>query len=75
MVGKDITEEGERLGARQGQVSGNHPTHLALSVPTAIDNGSTHLDLSVTTVPLLAQNGDEHDEGEATGFESRMARM
>ena len=31
-------------------------------MPTAIDNGSTHLNLSVTIEPLLAQHGDKRGE-------------
>jgi len=34
-----------------------------LPMPTAVDDGSTHLDLSVTVEPLLSQHGDERGEG------------
>ena len=44
------------------EVPGEHSVHLALSMPTAIDNRSTHLDLCITIEPLLAQHGDERGE-------------
>jgi len=44
------------------EVPCDYSFHLALPMPTAIDNGSAHLDLSVTIEPLLAQHGDERGE-------------
>ena len=41
---------------------GDYPVYLVLPMATAIDNGSTHLDLSVTVEPLLIQHGDELGE-------------
>jgi len=41
---------------------GDHPVHFALSMPTAIDNGPAHLNLSITIEPLLAQHGDKRGE-------------
>ena len=40
----------------------SHPVCLALSIATAIDERSTHIDLEVTVEPLLAQHGDERCE-------------
>ena len=44
------------------QVPGDHSVHLALPMPTAIDNGSAHLDLSVPIESLLSQHSDERGE-------------
>ena len=44
------------------EVPGDHSVHLGLQMPTAIDNGSVHLDLSITIEPFLSQHGDEHGE-------------
>ena len=54
-------EEGSLKHERQtfhGKVEmpGDHSVHLALPMPTAINGGSTHLDLSVTIEPLMATN-------------------
>jgi len=43
-------------------VPGDHSVHFALSMPTAIDNESAHLDLGITIEPLLAQHGDKRGE-------------
>ena len=41
------------------KMPGDHSTHLALSMPTAINNRSAHLHLGITVEPLLAQHGEE----------------
>jgi len=67
-----ITEEGS--GSEHGRRTfhdepGDHSVHLVLSVPTAIDNRSTHLDLSVTVEPLLVPTvAMDATRGEATGL-------
>ena len=69
VVRKGVTEEEERGLEHERQTfhdeieaPGDHSVHLALSMLTAVDNGSTHLNLSVTVEPLLAQHGDERGE-------------
>ena len=52
------------------EVPGGHSVHLALSIPTAIDNGSTHLNQGITVEPLLAQHCDEG--GEEGGRQTRI---
>lgn len=41
---------------------GTYSVHLTPSVPTAMDNGSTHLNLSTTVELLLARQGDERSK-------------
>ena len=69
VVGERVNEKEEGGLKHEGQtfhdeveVLGDHPVHLALPMATAIGNGSAHLDLSVTNVPLLAQHGDGRGE-------------
>ena len=38
---------------------GDHSVHFALSMPTAMDDGSAHLNLGIMIEPLLAQHGDK----------------
>ena len=61
VVGKGITKEEQTSLKHERQrlhdeveVPGNHSVHLTLSMPTAVDNGSTHLDLGITIEPLFA---------------------
>ena len=44
------------------EVPGVHSIHLALPMAAAIDNGSAHLDLSVTIESLPSPPGDECGE-------------
>ena len=41
---------------------GDHPVHLALPTPTAVNDRSTRLHLGITVEPLLAQGGDKCGE-------------
>ena len=41
---------------------GDHSVHLSLSIPTAVNNRSAHLDLGVTVEPLLAQHAYKRGE-------------
>ena len=67
--GKRITKEEESGLEHQGQTFHDKvempcgdPIYLALSISTAVDDRSTHLDLGVTVEPLLSQHGDERGE-------------
>ena len=69
VVGEGATKEEESGLEHEGQtfhdeveMPGDHPVHLALTMPTAINNGPAHLHLGVTVEPLLAQHGDERGE-------------
>ena len=41
---------------------GVHTVHLALSSPTAINDGSAHIRLGITVKRSLSQQGDERSE-------------
>jgi hypothetical protein len=66
-VGNSITEEGglkcEEWTFHEGvDVPDNHSVHVVLSMPSAVDNESTHLSLSVAIKSLLAQHGNNRGE-------------
>ena len=46
----------------EAEAPGGHSVHLTLSIPTAIDKGSTHIDFGVAVEPLFAQHGYERSE-------------
>ena len=53
-------------GRRSIEVPGDHPVHLAQSVPITINDRSTHLRVGVTVEPLFSQHGDERGKKSGT---------
>ena len=69
VVGEGITKEEESTLEHEGQafhneveVPGVHSVHLALSIPTAVNDRSTLLHLRIAVEPLFTQHRDERGE-------------
>jgi len=56
-----LEHEGQTLHDKV-EVPGGHTIHLALPVSASIDDGSTHIHLSISGEPLFAQHGEKRGE-------------